>query len=139
MNQAEEGETEPDLPGGPTAKSGAKKRRKSTRADFLGECDGWVDRKSVLQQYITRKRDLTESELRHRVTSAFKTANGRFDATPLGEADLDKITRAVRELPDMMSALEGEGGHVKAETVEEVARILYYKSALNADKGEGVK
>ena len=37
----------------------------------------------------------------------------------------------------MMSALEGEGGHVKAETVEEVARILYYKSVPNADKGEG--
>ena len=124
MNQAEEGETEPDLPGGPTAKSGAKKRRKSTRADFLGECDGWGDRKSVLQQYITHKRDLTENELRQRVTAAFKTANGRFDATPLGEADLDKITRAVRELPDMMSALEGEEGHGKGYVVREVTCIL---------------
>ena len=37
----------------------------------------------------------------------------------------------------MMSASEGEGGHVKADVVREVARIFYYKSDPNADKGGG--
>ena len=37
----------------------------------------------------------------------------------------------------MMSASEGGGGHGKADIVREVARILYYKSDPNADKGGG--
>ena len=40
---------------------------------------------------------------------------------------------------DMMSALEGGGGHVKVDIVREVALILEYKSVHNADKDEGVK
>ena len=38
----------------------------------------------------------------------------------------------VSELPDMMSASEGEGCHGKADVVREV---LHYKSDPNADKG----
>ena len=38
-----------------------------------------------------------------------------------------------------MSASEGRGDHGKADVVREVARILYYKSLPNADKGEGIK
>ena len=44
-----------------------------------------------------------------------------------------------RDLPYMMSASEGEGGHGKADVVGEVALILYYKSDPNADKGRGSK
>ena len=32
-----------------------------------------------------------------------------------------------------------KGGHGKADIVKEVTQILYYKSVLNLDKGEGSK
>ena len=40
-----------------------------------------------------------------------------------------------RELPDMMSASEGGGGHGKADIVRQVSYILQYESDPNADKG----
>ena len=47
------------------------------------------------------------------------------------------VGRNERELPDMMSASEEEGGHGKTDVVREVAWILLYKSDPNADKGGG--
>ena len=48
---------------------------------------------------------------------------------------LKSIVNPVREGLDMISCI-GDG-HGKADVVREVARIVYYKSVLNADKGEG--
>ena len=41
----------------------------------------------------------------------------------------------IRALPDMMSASNGEGAHVKVDVIMEVAWVLKYKSNLKADTG----